>query len=107
MKLPDAVFTTIDWEAEDVHENRGGLSRESVRSFGELRVRIVTYDAGYVADHWCGRGHVLHVIEGTLDTELADGRRFRLTGGMSYVVSDGDPPHRSSTQGGARLFIVD
>jgi hypothetical protein len=48
------------------------------------------------------------VIEGELDTELKDGRRFKLTRGMSYQVSDfGDAAHRSSTDTGATLFIVD
>jgi hypothetical protein len=66
---------------------------------------------GYLADHWCDRGHVLYVLEGELDTELRDGRTFTLTPGMSYQVSDfadfGDAAHRSSTKTGAKLFIVD
>jgi hypothetical protein len=73
-----------------------------------LRVRLVEYGAGYLADHWCDLGHVLYVIEGELDTELRDGRTFRLLPGMSYQVSDrGHAAHRSSTQTGAKLFIVD
>jgi len=77
-------------------------------NIGDLRVRIVEYTAGYLADHWCDRGHVLYVLEGTLHTELKDGRHFVLTPGMSYQVSDsGDAAHRSFTPAGARLFIVD
>ena len=65
---------------------------------GDLRVRMVEYTPGYLADHWCDRGHVLYVLEGELDTELRDGRTFKLTPGMSYQVSDhGDAAHRSST----------
>jgi hypothetical protein len=64
--------------------------------------------AGYLADHWCDRGHVLYVLEGELDTELRDGRTFKLRPGMSCQVSDhGDTAHRSSTRTGATLFIVD
>ena len=75
---------------------------------GDARLRHVEYTAGYLADHWCDRGHVLYVLEGRLDTELRDGRRFTLTAGMSYQVSDfGDAAHRSSTPTGAKLFIVD
>jgi hypothetical protein len=67
-------------------------------------VRLVEYSAGYTADHWCDLGHVLYVV----DTELRDGRTFKLLPGMSYQVSDrGDAAHRSSTQTGAKLFIVD
>lgn len=69
---------------------------------------MVEYSPGYLADHWCDRGHVLFVVQGELDTELRDGRRFTLTSGMSYQVSDfGDAAHRSSTKAGATLFIVD
>jgi hypothetical protein len=46
-------------------------------------------------------------IEGQLDTELADGRKFTLRPGMSYQVADGAEAHRSCTEAGARLFIVD
>jgi uncharacterized cupin superfamily protein len=53
-------------------------------------------------------GHVLLVLEGELETELKDGRRFKLTPGMSYQVSDkGDAAHRSSTHTGAKLLVVD
>jgi hypothetical protein len=51
---------------------------------------------------------VLYVVEGELDTELRDGRKFKLSPGMSYQVSDlGDAAHRSSTKVGAKIFIVD
>jgi len=74
----------------------------------DIRVRMVEYTPGYLADHWCNRGHVLYVLEGELETELNDGRRFTLRPGMSYQVSDvGDAAHRSATSTGAKLFIVD
>ena len=71
-------------------------------------MRQVEYTPGYLADHWCDLGHVLYVLEGELDIELRDGRIYKLLPGMSYQVSDrGDAAHRSSTQTGAKLFIVD
>ena len=77
-------------------------------TIGDLRVRLVECSAVYTADHWCDLGQVLYVVEGELDTELRDGRTFRLRPGMSYQVSDrGGAAHRSSTQTGAKLFIVD
>jgi hypothetical protein len=43
--------------------------------------------------------------EGELDTELHDGRNFKLLPGMSYPVSDdGNVPHRSSTQTGKARY---
>lgn len=75
--------------------------------FGTIRVRMLEYTAGYVADHWCSKGHVLLVLEGELETELQDGRKFTLKPGVSYQVADGAEPHRSSTLIGAKLFVVD
>jgi hypothetical protein len=46
------------------------------------------YTPGYLADHGCVKGHILFCLEGQLDTELADGRKFTLTAGMSYQVAD-------------------
>ncbi len=90
------------------HSGATGKAIWRTRMVGEMRVRLVEYSPGYLADHWCDRGHVLFVIEGELDSELKDGRTFHLKPGMSYHVSDnGDPAHRSSTSVGARLFIVD
>jgi hypothetical protein len=68
---------------------------------------MVEYTPGYLADHWCSKGHVLLCLEGQLDTELQDGRKFTLTPGVSYQVADGAEKHRSSTSTGAKLFIVD
>jgi hypothetical protein len=50
---------------------------------------------------------VLLCLAGELHTELADGRAFVLRPGMSYQVADGAEPHRSRTDAGATLFIVD
>jgi len=74
---------------------------------GPIRVRMVEYTPGYLADHWCSKGHVLLCLEGELETELDDGRKFTLRPGMSYQVADNAEAHRSSTVAGARLFIVD
>jgi quercetin dioxygenase-like cupin family protein len=72
-----------------------------------IRVRLVEYSSGYKANHWCNKGHILHCIEGEMDTELKDGRIMKLSQGMSYFAGDDCEAHRSSTQTGCRLFIVD
>ncbi|MBR0874664.1 DHCW motif cupin fold protein [Bradyrhizobium tropiciagri] len=110
MKIPTLPFTVTDWSrlAPTVHPGETGEALWRTLDVGDLRVRIVEYSPGYLADHWCDRGHVLFVVKGELDTELRDGRRFTLKEGMSYQVSDfGDAAHRSSTAMGATLFIVD
>jgi hypothetical protein len=110
MNIPALAFTVTDWSTVPPTIHAGETGEATWRSFaiGDLRVRMVEYSAGYLADHWCDRGHVLFVLEGELVSELRDGRTFTLSAGMSYQVSDfGDAAHRSSTATGARLFIVD
>lgn len=109
MKLSDIPFGTTDWSDVEKTEHKGetGMAYWRTRQFGDIRVRIVEYTAGYLADHWCSKGHILFCLEGELHTELEDGREFVLKPGMSYQVADQAEPHRSSTGVGAKLFIVD
>lgn len=102
-------FGTTDWADVAVTEHAGvtGMAFWRTRHFGALRVRMVEYTPGYLADHWCVKGHILLCLEGELHTELQDGRNFVLKPGMSYQVADDAEPHRSSTATGAKLFIVD
>ncbi len=109
MQMTDIPFGTTDWSEIEPTEHPGetGAATWRTRDFGGIRVRMVEYSAGYLADHWCSKGHILLCLEGELHTELDDGRRFVLTPGQSYQVADGAEPHRSSTENGAKLFIVD
>ncbi|MGV8921282.1 MAG: DHCW motif cupin fold protein [Pseudomonas sp.] len=103
------LFGTTDWSQIDRTEHKGesGMAYWRTQHFGSIRVRMVEYTPGYFADHWCVKGHVLLCIEGELNTELKDGRKFTLKAGMSYQVADNAEPHRSYTELGAKLFIVD
>ncbi|MGG1947288.1 DHCW motif cupin fold protein [Trinickia sp. NRRL B-1857] len=109
MKMNEIPFGVTDWSGVERTEHKGetGMAYWRTRQFGDIRVREVEYTAGYLADHWCSKGHILYVLEGELDTELDDGRRFTLKAGQSYQVADNAEPHRSRTETGARLFIVD
>jgi len=109
MQLAGIPFQAIDWAgvASTEHPGAPGVATWRTIEVGNVRVRKVEYSAGYVADHWCERGHVLLVLGGELITELDDGRRVTLAAGDTYVVADGDGAHRSSSPGGAQLFIVD
>jgi quercetin dioxygenase-like cupin family protein len=109
MDMIDIPFGTTDWSLVPTTEHAGdsGSATWRTREFGSVRVRMVEYSPGYVADHWCSRGHILLVLEGTLTTELGNGEIVTLNAGSSYQVGDDTEPHRSSTQEGARLFVVD
>ena len=48
------------------------------------------------------------VLEGELINELKDGREFKVDSETSFQVADDDDnPHRSYTEKGAKVFIVD
>lgn len=102
-------FGTTDWSTIPRTEHAGetGMAYWQTQNFGDIRVRMVEYSPGYLADHWCSKGHILFCLSGQLDTELDDGRTFTLKPAMSYQVADNAEAHRSSTTIGARLFIVD
>ncbi len=107
--MSNIPFGTTDWSAVEPTTHRGetGTATWRTRTFNGIRVRMVEYTPGYLADHWCSKGHILLCLEGELHTELADGRAVVLRPGMSYQVADGAEAHRSRTAIGARLFVVD
>lgn len=109
MKIHDVPFGTVDWNSVErtTHAGETGEAHWRTRHFGEVRQRMLEYSAGYLADHWCSKGHFMLCLEGELETELADGRRFTLRPGMSYHVADEAEAHRSSTRAGAKLYVVD
>jgi uncharacterized cupin superfamily protein len=109
MQMANIPFGTTDWSAVErtVHAGETGTATWRTQTFDGIRVRMVEYSPGYLADHWCSKGHILLCLEGELHTELADGRTMILRPGMTYQVADGAEAHRSRTATGARLFIVD
>jgi len=109
MNIAPLHFQILDWSSVHKEECKGetGNACWQVKMLNNIRVRKVEYSAGYKADHWCKKGHVLHCIEGEMETELEDGRIMKLTGGMCYLVGDNNEAHRSSTKTGCKLFIVD
>lgn len=109
MKIEHIPFGVTSWDtvARTEHAGTTGVAYWRTQQFGAIRVRMVEYSAGYLADHWCSKGHILLCLSGRLDTELQDGRTVTLEPGMSYQVADDTEPHRSRTDVGATLFIVD
>ncbi len=111
MLIPSIPFQVTDWTAVPATEYPGesGTAFWRTLKFGTLRVRLVDYSPGYLSDHWCKRGHIMFVVSGLLEVELADGPVVQLRPGMSFEVSDQESTHRTRTgsDAGATLFIVD
>lgn len=109
MDTKNIPFQAIDWSLipKTRHPGETGEAYWQTLQFSGLRVRIVEYSPGYLADHWCAKGHIVHCLEGEFTSEMSDGTSFVLSKGMTYVVSDDLSSHRSVTAGGVKLLIVD
>ena len=107
--MTNIPFQTIDWTNLTREEYRGetGSAFWQTIQFAGLRLRMVEYTQGYVANHWCRKGHIVHCMEGEFTSELEGGEQFLLSKGMTYVVSDELSTHRSTTKNGVRLLIID
>ncbi|MBC7884280.1 MAG: DHCW motif cupin fold protein [Saprospiraceae bacterium] len=103
------LFQTIDWSTVEKTEHKGktGVAYWQTLKFNGLRLRMVEYSPGYLADHWCKKGHIVHCIEGSFDSELETGGNYHMTKGMTYIVSDDLSSHRSYSEHGVKLFIID
>ena len=103
-----AHFCHARWRRRRSSVSETGAALWRTFSQGTIRARVVEYGPGYLADHWCPRGHVLFVMEGSIISELEDGSKEELTAGMGYVAEDDEHNrHRSFSPNGAKLFIVD
>jgi len=109
MDSENIPFQVIDWEniAKTEHAGTTGMAHWQTLQYKGLRVRVVEYSAGYLADHWCQKGHIVHCLEGEFTTEMQTGVSFQLSEGMSYIVSDELSSHRSITKNGVKLLIID
>lgn len=103
------AFETINWSSieKTAHKGDTGFAYWQTKLFSGLRIRIVEYTAGYVADHWCKKGHIVHCLEGKFESELDNGLLFTLTKGMSYIVTDEMSSHRSTAKEIVKLLIID
>jgi quercetin dioxygenase-like cupin family protein len=103
------LFQTTDWDAmpASMHVGESGTAYCRTLQYEGLRIRLVEYSKGYKANHWCNAGHIVYCIEGEMISELSDGRTFTLSKGMTYQVSDTVSEHRSHTEKGVKLLIVD
>ena len=109
MQAQPILFHATDWSSIPVTEHPGetGMARWQTIQHGSLRIRVVEYSENYLASGWCNVGHILYCLEGEMTTELSDGRVFKLKKGMSYEVTDGTNAHRSGSEHGVKLLIID
>lgn len=102
-------FQIINWNEILTTEHKGdsGVAFWKTKQYDGLRVRMVEYSKGYIADHWCQKGHIVHCLEGEVISEMETGEKYTLKKGMTYIVSDDLSSHRSITDEGVKLMIID
>jgi hypothetical protein len=107
--MSNIPFQTIEWSSIEKVEYKGetGVALWQTIQFAGLRIRLVEYSNGYLADHWCQKGHIVHCLEGEFLSELNTGEKIKLTKGETYVVSDELSSHRSISANGVKLLIID
>jgi hypothetical protein len=101
----------IDWSTVP-NRHVPGASGDSfwrTAQFADMRLRIVEYPVGYLADHWCELPHVIHLLAGAITIELASGETFGLNAGQTCRLAAGVPGHRVHTIGDATAvaWIID
>ena len=107
--MSNIPFQTIDWTSIEKVEYKGeiGVAFWQTIQFDGLRIRLVEYSNEYLADHWCQKGHIVHCLDGEFISELKTGEKIKLTKGETYVVSDELSSHRSVSENGVKLLIID
>lgn len=107
--MANIPFQSINWDQieKTTHPGETGISYWQTLQLGGLRIRKVIYSKGYIADHWCQKGHIVHCLKGSFISELETGEQFSLTSGGTYVVSENLSSHRSLSTDGVELLIID
>ena len=110
MYITEVPYTNINWDEVPItkHSGETGFAYRRIFETGNVRLRLVEYSPGYRADHWCCRGHVIHLLDGEIKFELKDGSMVSLIKGMSCCLSDSKSiAHKALTESGAFLLIID
>lgn len=110
MKLENFSIAAINWAKVPVVVQAGetGSAAARTRNLGDIQLRLIDYSVGYKGDHWCIKGHILHVIAGNLIIEHEDQSKTTLTTGTTWHAADGvAPAHRVLCESGASVLIVD
>ncbi len=109
MQIISEPYSVIDWDNVTIEKHSGetGFAWSRTIETGNINIVLVEYSPGFRADHWCSRGHVMHLLEGELNIELKDGSVIRITKGMSCCFSDCQATaHKPFTGIGAFLLVV-
>jgi len=107
--MPVSLYVChLDWydQSKMYIKVKTGMAYWQTRMVNDIRVRRVEYSPATRRIIGAAKVMFSFVMEEKMNTELKDGRVFRLRGGMCYLVGDNNEAHQSSTATGCKLFIV-
>lgn len=110
MQIISEPYSVIDWDNIPIEKQSGEKGFVWTRTFKteSIRIVLVEYSPDFKADHWCCRGHIMHLLDGEISIELKDGSVIRLIKGMSCCFSDNNAiAHKPFTGKGAFLLVID
>ena len=110
MNIGEMPVTVTEWGsvAPEEHSGAAGSAKWHSVIAGITRLRMVEYSAGFEADHWCDRGHIILVLEGELLVKFKRGGESLVKAGSSIALGDDSAnPHKALSAGGAKVFVVD
>ena len=109
MILNKILPIAIDWKKVPEERSNGakGFAMSKTKLFGDIKIRQVQYSANYLADHWCAKGHILHILEGELILDYKDGTSHVISAGTTYIVGDDGTEHMAKSNTGAFVLVID
>jgi quercetin dioxygenase-like cupin family protein len=110
VKLENFPVGTIDWPKVPavVQAGETGIATSRTVNLSDVTLRLVEYSAGYKADHWCTKGHILYVVSGNVVIEYDNEKRTNLSSGMSWHAPEGaSTAHLLRCERAATVFIID
>ena len=103
-------YVSIDWEHVPREEHPGKTGSAFWRTYQDedVHLRIVEYPAGYVSDHWCAKGHIIHMLQGEIEIALKDGSTSHAKTGATLKIAEGlEHCTRNASMVSAQMLIVD
>lgn len=110
MQIINVLYSEINWDEIPITKHSGETGYEWRRTFekGNICIRLTAYSPGYKSEHWCCRGHVIHMLEGEVIFQPKTGSEKLLEKGMTCCFSDNqENPHKLYSISGSFLLIID
>lgn len=89
--IPEHIdFDALPWECP-LPGARFKIHRE-----GGKQIRLVEFTSEFVEPHWCEKGHIGYVLEGTLEVAFKDRRVTYPTGSGIWIAAGHAFAHKAS-----------